>query len=381
MVARVRAVSVATVRDGIEVAAALLAYRRTVLPTVRAGLGRWETAAEAIPDPALRAAALSALREKGLNVEATAVFGILAPRRRRRAAVAAMTALQVAVDYLDTLGEQPAPEPLANGLRLHEALVAALAPANAGTTGESGGSDQDWYALNGHRDDGGYLAALVAECRRLTAALPRAAAALPVARRAAARCGEGQSHTHAAELGDRKALRRWAEALEAPAGYAWWEVAAGASSSVGAHALIAAAADPATTAAEAELIDAAYFPPVGALTVLLDDLVDRDEDAAAGAHNYVSYYRDADDAAGRLALLTARGRAAIEPLRGYRRHAAILAGVAGFYLSAPGAATAFARPAAAALEDALGPSIGPIVATMRRRRRKRPGGAGSSPER
>ncbi len=363
--------SVATVRDGIEVAADLLAYRRTVLPTVRAGLGRWEAAAAAIPDPVLREAALSSLREKGLNVEATAVFGILAPRRRRRTAVEAMTALQVAVDYLDTLGEQPADDPLANGLRLHGALAAAL-----------GGESGDWYSLSAHRDDGGYLASLVAECRRLVAALPAAEPVLPAARRAAARCGEGQSHTHAAELGDREALRRWAETLPAPAGYTWWEVAAGASSSVSAHALIAAAADPGTTAAEAELIDAAYFPPVGALTVLLDDLVDREEDAASGAHNYVAYYRDAADAASRLALLTGRARAATRPLRRRRRHAAILTGVAGFYLSAPGAATEFVRPAAAALEEGLGPAVRPIVATMRRRRaRKRLGGAGSSPER
>ncbi len=380
MVARVRAVSVATVRDGIEVASSLLAYRRTVLPTVRAGLRRWEAAATGIPDPVLREAALSSLREKGLNVEATAVFGILAPRRRRDTAVEAMTAFQVAVDYLDTLGEHPAADPLANGLRLHGALVAALEPAGARSDAAGGpdvaGEDGDWYALNAHRHDGGYLASLVAEARRLVAELPAAEAILPATRRAAARCGEGQSHTHVAELGDREALRRWAEALAAPPGYAWWELAAGASSSVAAHALIAAGADPATTRAEAELIDAAYFPPVGALTVLLDDLVDRDEDATAGAHNYVAYYRDAGDAAHRLALLTARARAAIGPLRRRRRHAAILTGVAGFYLSAPGAATEFAGPAAAALGDALGPSVRPIVATMRRRRaRKRPGGA------
>lgn len=359
MVARVKAVSAATVRDGIDVVRALAAYRGTVVPVVREGLRGWERAAEAIPDPVLREQALFSVREKGLNAEATAVFGILAPRRRRRAAVEAMTAFQVAVDYLDTLGEQPAEEPLANGLRLHGALVAALTP---------GGEADDWYALHAHRDDGGYLAALVGTCRRTVAALPAAAATLPAARRAAARCGEGQSRTHAAELGDGEALRGWAEGLAAPPGYAWWELAAGASSSVAAHALIAAAADPATTAAEAGLIDAAYFPPVGALTVLLDDLVDRDEDIAAGAHNYLSYYRDATDAANRIGFLASRGTAATAPLRQRRRHAAILAGVAGFYLSATGAETAFARPVAAALLEALGPAVRPIVATMRRRR-------------
>ena len=119
MVARVKAVSAATVRDGIEVVRALAAYRATVVPVVREGLRGWERVAETIPDPVLREQALFSVREKGLNAEATAVFGILAPRRRRRQAVEAMTAFQVAVDYLDTLGEQPADDPLANGLRLH----------------------------------------------------------------------------------------------------------------------------------------------------------------------------------------------------------------------------------------------------------------------
>jgi tetraprenyl-beta-curcumene synthase len=353
------------VREVVAVTRALAAYRVSVVPRVRAGLRHWESVAERVPDPVLRGHALGALREKGRNVEATAVFAILTPRRTRPAAVAAMTALQVAVDYLDTLGEQPAVDPLANGLALHGALVDALSP------GEPAG---DWYRLNPQRDDGGYLAALVAVCREAVAALPAADAVLPAARLAARRCGEGQSRTHAAggtsgsESTDGPAgLEPWASGLRAPAGYTWWELAAGASSSVAAHALIAAGADPGTTPADAETIDAAYFPPIGALTVLLDDLVDRDEDLAANAHNYMAYYRDGDEAGARLALLADHARSATARLRDRDRHRAILAGVAGFYLAAPGADSPYAKPAAEALLDSLGPSVRLIAAFMRRR--------------
>jgi tetraprenyl-beta-curcumene synthase len=360
------------VREAVAVARALAVYRGSVVPRVRAGLKHWEGAAETIPDPVLREHALTALCEKGRNVEATAVFAILAPRRTRPAAVAAMTTLQIAVDYLDTLGEQPAADPLANGLALHGALVDALSP------GEPVG---DWYRLNPQRDDGGYLAALVAACREAVAALPEADAILPAARLAARRCGEGQSQTHATEIAARQSppgtergavaasgsLETWALTLDAPPGYAWWELAAGASSSVAAHALIAAAADARTTPADAETIDAAYFPSIGALTVLLDDLVDRDEDLAGGAHNYTTYYRDGEEAAARLALLAGRARSATTPLRNRDRHNAILVGVAGFYLAAPGARSAYAAPAAEALLDALGPSVRLIATFMRRR--------------
>lgn len=345
------------------VMSALGVYQARVLPQVRRELGRWQGVATAIPDPILREHALLALEAKAANVEATAVFATLAPRPTRATAIRAICALQIAIDYIDSISEEPRAEPLRDGLQLHRALAAALTP---------GAESEDWYRFHPRRDDGGYLSSLVAACQESAGALPTAGAVLPAAQRAAARCGEGQSHTHAAALAGAAGageLETWATALGAPAIYRWWEVAAGASSSVAAQALIAAAADPATSPAEAELIDAAYFPSVGALTVFLDDLIDRDEDAAGGEHNYLAYYRDSAAAADRLDLIANLASAALAPLRQGRRHAAILAGVAGFYLSAGAAKTPYARPVRDRLLASAGPAVRPIVAVMRLRRR------------
>jgi tetraprenyl-beta-curcumene synthase len=333
------------------VLAALGIYRVRIVPQVRRELERWRRVAAAIPDPSLRAQALAAIDEKGLNVEATAVFATLAPRRRRARTVRAMVALQTAVDYLDTLGEEQAEEPLRDGLQLHRALEAAVTPAAAG---------DDWYRFHPQGDDGGFLGRLVATCQESIGSLPAVAAVLPTLRGAARRCGEGQSHTHAGAAADSGALAAWATGLGAPAVYRWWEVAAGASSSVAAHALIAAAANAGTSAAEGELIDRAYFPPVGALTVLLDDLIDREEDAAAGEHNYLSYYAEPGETANRLQLIAALAAAALAPLRQHHRHAAILAGVLGFYLGAEGASA----PGSRALRDRLLESAPPAVRTI-----------------
>jgi tetraprenyl-beta-curcumene synthase len=352
--------AVAEARDTTASARALAVYRWAILPAVRRELRRWEGVAESMPDGLLRGQALAALREKGSNVEATAVFATLAPRPNRSAAVRASVALQVAVDYLDALGERPSPDPLRGGLALHMALVDALSPQTP---------PGDWYRLHPQREDGGYLLALVTECRSAVCELPSAAGVLPVAGRAAARCGEGQSRTHAAAQGEVSGLEAWARQLECTNGYLWWEVAAAASSSVAAHALIAAAADPETTAEEAELIDAAYFPPIGALTVLLDDLVDLAQDAEAGAHNYMAYYRDSTQAAARLALISSAARAATERLRRAPGHAAILAGVCGYYLSAPTARSSYAAPIRSRLIDCLGFPTRAILAFMRLSRR------------
>ncbi len=343
-------------RELIAVAAALGLYRRSIVPQVRRELLVWEARAEAIPDSSLRHSALLALREKGLNAEATAVFATLAPRKYRVAATRSMTAFQVAVDFLDLLGEQPALDPLANGLQLHKALRDALSPNQPVT---------DWYALHERSEDGGYLHTLVTACREAVAALPSSVASLPLARRAAARCGEGQSYTHATKSGGSDRLREWASRQRDAGGYLWWEIAAGASSSVAAHAQIAAAADPRTTLEESALIDAAYFPPIGALTVMLDDLIDLDDDRGAGEHNYMTYYASSTVAARRLALLTDYGRTATQTLRHSHRHTAILLGVAGFYLSAPGATSNYAAPIRARMLKYLGFAVRPILVLMR----------------
>lgn len=348
-------------RETLRALAALALYRCRALPGARAELGGWEARAAEMPEGALREAALGALREKRANPEATAVFAILAPRAGRGAALRAMVALQVAIDYLDSLGEQPGSDPLADGLALHGAVVDAVSPG-ATKMGE-------WYRLHPDDEDGGYLAALVGTCRSELAALPASATVLGALRRAAKRCGEGQSYTHAAACGGVARLQMWAEGLQAPPEYRWWELAAGASSSVAAHALIAAAADPASTAEQAELIDAAYFPSVGALTVLLDDLVDREADLAAGEHNYLSYPANEEEAAERIALLASRATAAASELPRAGRHRAILAGVAAFYLSAPAAGSDYARPIGERLLESLEPTVRPIMVAMRVRRR------------
>jgi tetraprenyl-beta-curcumene synthase len=359
----------ADLREAWDLASAFAGYRATVIPPLRREIRRWGQRARLIPDPVLRRQAVEALEGKVANVEAIGVFATLAPRAQRRRAIAAMATLQIAVDYIDTLSEVAGEDALADALQLHRALAAALTP---------GAEPEDWYRHHHpHRDDGGYLSELVAACQNAIRGLPAEAAILPLAREAARRCGEGQSRTHAAAhghdggvpAGGVGALQHWANELESPPGYRWWEVAAGASSSVAAHALIAAAATPGTSAQQARLIDDAYFPPVGALTVLLDDLVDLEQDNKAGEHNYIGYYRDSGEAGDRLALIASRAAAAITELPRRRRHEAVLSGVGGFYLSAPGSRTRFAGPVRDRLLDSLSTSARLLATALRLQRR------------
>jgi tetraprenyl-beta-curcumene synthase len=301
----------------------------TVFPTVRRELQRWEQRAQAIPDPVLRRQALGKLREERFNTEVAATLATLVAPRRRQAAVTAIVALEVMYDYLDGLSEEAVAQPLADGGALYGAFADAFAPA---------GPLGDHYRHHPCSDDGGYLAQLAMTCRHALWSLPAARAAAPAAAAALQRCGEAQTRTHAvAQLGPGQ-LRAWASAQPEAAALRWWEVASGATASVlAAHALIAAAADPATTPAEAERIAAAYLL-TGALTTLLDSLVDGELDAATGAHAYVAYYHDEREAAERLAALARQAVSAACGLPRAPHHLMTVAGAVAFYLSAPAAA-------------------------------------------
>jgi tetraprenyl-beta-curcumene synthase len=302
---------------------ALIAYLTTVLPRVRRELRRWRKLAEAIPDPERRRRALAALEEKESNVEAVAVFATLAPLRQRRAVLRAIVPLQLAIDYRDVLEE----------------------------AGEDAEPDSFLTAL-----DCGW----VREVERLAGC----GAVAPTLRAAVERCAEGQRRTHAAARDGSAELQPWASTLDPSSDYRWWELAAGASSSVAAHALIATAADAAASAEAAALIDAAYHPPIGALTVFLDDLVDREADRAAGEHNYLNYYESPAEAAMRLAAIATQARTQIESLPRAARHRAILCGVGAFYLSASETTGPYEGPIRERLLAALGSGTRVLIAFM-----------------
>jgi tetraprenyl-beta-curcumene synthase len=106
--------------------------------------------------------------------------------------------------------------------------------------------------------------------------------------------------------------------------------------------------------AEIDAIEAAYFPWIGALHSLLDNLVDIAEDYATGQRSLVGCYASSLDASTRMRLLAERSLRAAEELPGSRGHVLILAAMASFYLSTPEASAPAARPVAHAVLDALG---------------------------
>jgi tetraprenyl-beta-curcumene synthase len=341
-------------------ASAASTYWLDVFPNASREVGRWRAHAKLIPDPMLRRLALSTHEGERGNLEGAAAFAILVPRAHRSAVVRAAISFQAAYDYIDTLAEQPCVDPVANGHRLHLALLTALDPDRGHT---------DYYEYSSSSHDCQYIRSMIDTCRQACAALPSYDAVASAALQAAKRMATYQSLAHGRPGADHQTLARWSRGLTPPgSGLRWWETAASAASSLGVFALIAAAAKPTLNNAEVSAMETAYFPWIGALHLLLDSLVDRAADEEAGHHSLVEHYASTEETASRLGAIASRALQATETVPQGIQHAMILAAMTSFYLSAPGIAAQGTPLIAQRVLEAMGALANPAMAVLRARR-------------
>jgi tetraprenyl-beta-curcumene synthase len=300
-------------------------------------------------------------------VEAAAAFAAFAPPKTRVRVVHAIVAFQVCLDYIDTLGELPNPQQIANGRTLNQALLLAFEP---------GMSHPDYYAFHACRDDAGYLEDLVDTCRAAVASLPSFAAVLTPARRALSRIVSYQSLNHGDAHGSYDAFTDWARSQSVPgAGLRWWETGAATGSQLSVLALIAAAADPTMRVERATALEHAYFPWIGALSTLLDSLIDHRRDRMEGQRSLIDHYSSPGETAERLQMMAREALRAIRALPDAENHALMLAAMAAFFHSTSQAAAPNVGLATRAVLDTMGAAATPALLVFKARRAL----AGSSP--
>lgn len=334
-------------------------YWTSAHPTAAREIRRLEQRATTIPDPALRAAALSNLRDERGNLEGAAAFAVLAGRRHRGSLTAALVTFQAIYDYIDTLVEAD-DRTAGDARRIHQALRHAVG---------TGPHDRGTY-FGAAGDDGGYLEELVERCRTMVGRLPGAAAVAPLTAQATAAMVEYQVYNHLPGDVERAALAAWSsETTPAGAALEWWENASASASSLVVFALLAQAATGSPRPEAARAIVTAYRP-IGALHVLLDSLADREADARTGHHNLIAHYATAEEATRRLAAIAAAANSAARQLPDGTTHNVICAAMAAFYLAGSDARTA------SAVSTSLGAAAKPALFVLRARKRRRHAGDG-----
>ncbi len=340
-------------------ARANLLFWPTVAPVVRRELKRWEDDAARIGDRALRELAQVKLRDERFNAEVAATLATLVPRPRRALATRAIVALELLFDYLDGRSEQVAAAPSAVGEQLFAPLIAASEATPAARPRRPGADDAP-----GEPSDADYVWALSREVSSALCSLPAARQVEDVARRAAVRCAQAQTRLHAAiSLGDAQ-LERWAREKGAASGLEWREFAGGSASSVLCmHALIAAAADPATGESDVRRLDAAYLA-IGGVITTLDSLVDEAADRARREPGFTRLFDSEDELARRLVELTRDAHARAREAPHGAHHVMTLAGAIAYYSTHPGAREDPAHAITLRLRRELSPTIWPTLAVM-----------------
>lgn len=306
---------------------ALLAVARrelcVIAPAVERELAGWRDLADRIPAADLRADAIDALDRKRLAAEGAGLLTCVLPEHDP-SLLRTVVALEVILDFLDTVTERPADDPLLNARHMHGALVDAL---------DQDRPVGDYYRYSRWTSDGGYLATLVATCQegcaRLGAYDLAADRLVAHAERLAV-----QSTNHDADRARREAaMRSWAASLPFDPGLRWFEATAGASSTLAIHVLLVLAADSEVTPSEIHAADAAYAPWVNAASTFLDAFVDQELDASLGHHNYLAYYPDRDQASERMAFIVHEAVRRARALPRGELHALIVSGMVAMYLS------------------------------------------------
>jgi tetraprenyl-beta-curcumene synthase len=335
-------------------------YWLGVFPHVQAELAAWRNRAEQIPDNVLRAAAFDALTTKSADLEGAVAFAVFAPPSMRRKVVQAITAFEIAFDYMDSIVELPNGDPIASGRSLNQALLVALSP---------GAEHLDYYQHYPRRDDAGYLEGLVRTCQTAVGSLPSFAAIAEPVHRALSRIVAYQSLNHGDSTGSYDAFEQWAhsQAIQGTDLH-WWELGAAAGSQLSVVALIAAAGDPKMCPQRAAALEHAYFPWIGALSTLLDSVIDQRADRTEDQRSLVDYYGSPQIAAERLQLMAFEALRAVLPLADAPNHTMILVAMAAFFHSTPQALVPEVGIATQAVLDAMGGWTTPALFFFKTRR-------------
>jgi tetraprenyl-beta-curcumene synthase len=298
-----------------------------VLPESTWRAHRWRRRAKRIPDSSIRADAMCTFDSKRGNLAGATLFMTLRERRNADLLQALITQ-QTLFDFLDDLHERHPTR--VNGHSLYTALIDAFIP---------GGPLPDYYAHHLAADDGGYLKALVEDCRLSCAALPSFGSVQVLLVREARRAQRALTLNHLPNPDDRnRAMRRWAE-REFPEreGWHWYELNAAASGQLAIYALMVLASKANLGSDEIEETYAAYWPVVPALTTMLDSFVDQAEDGSNGDHQYVSHYPE--QPVDRLVELIEIAADRLSGLPQAKRHMVILGCMVTFYLAKDSART------------------------------------------
>ncbi|MEN6313305.1 MAG: tetraprenyl-beta-curcumene synthase family protein [Clostridiaceae bacterium] len=311
-----------------------------VFPMVDRELDRWSKKASVAEDDVLRAQALSSISHKRFHALGGCVYSLY-PGVDMESAIRYIVSLQTISDYLDNLCDRAGIWDEAAFRQLHLAMTDAVYPGSA---------EHDYYLYYPHKNDSGYLDALVAECRQMLRPLPSAGMIEKPMHEYASLYSNLQIYKHLEQDKREMYLRKWTDPyMSNNNDLSWWELAAATGSTLGLFLLFAAAHDASLAGDEVKSIETAYFPWMCGLHILLDYYIDSEEDRREGDLNFTSYYSNQKHCKERLSFFIRQSVQKCSCLKYPEFHLTIIRGLLAMYLSDPKTISANGRETAGQL--------------------------------
>lgn len=302
-----------------------LLYRvyRHINPVLEQEFSFWYKEAQTIPDPELRKQALASMDTKKFHCQGGAVYAAQA-LANADVLVSLIVAYQTISDYLDNLCDRSTSLDPVDFRQLHFSMQDALTP---------GAEIRDYYLHREEKDDGGFLAHLVKTCQQQVERLPSYSQVQPLVLKYSLLYSDLQVYKHIAQEKREAALLHWWEQhrQEYP-DLLWQEFSAVTGSTIGIFSLFVMATQKQVAQADIKHLDAAYFPWICGLHILLDYLIDLEEDKAGGDLNFVSYYATTEEATERLQHFIQQAKTSVKQLPNAAFHSMIVDGLIAFYL-------------------------------------------------
>jgi tetraprenyl-beta-curcumene synthase len=269
----------------------LFHYIHHTLPRVKRLLKHWRNEANLCHDEELRLQAISSIRGKDFHCQGGAVFVVPYPEWEETL-LKLIVAYQTLCDYLDNLCDR------ANCLDgvafrdLHTSLIDAL-------TLDS--ENHDYYCSYPYKNDSGYIAKMVEECRECLRLLPSYNIVYEDVIRLAGLYIDLQVKKHIDWELREETLIEWATTnVSRHPGVLWNEFAAASGSTLAIFALFGLATRKDIDVSHSQALVQSYFPWICGLHILLDYFIDQEEDRVGGDLNFTFYYPNNEEMMNRL---------------------------------------------------------------------------------
>lgn len=301
-------------------------FVKDIFPQVDEALNHWRGYGMKIPDPVLKEQALASIKKKRFHCQGGSIYALY-PGVDRRIMIRFIVAFQTISDYLDNLCDRTGYEEEKSFRQLHRSMHEALQPELPLS---------DYYAYYPWKEDGGYLKALVKECRDCLGLLPSYHLAQKEAVALVSLYCDLQCLKHLIKEIREESLVKWATPyLNTYGDLSQWEFAAATGSTLGVFMLSALSCKGDLHEEEVGEIKKSYFPYIAGLHILLDYFIDQAEDRAEGDLNFIFYYQDMKEAGERISYFIKQSLAKASSLENAKFHLTIIKGLLAMYLSDP----------------------------------------------